>query len=191
VSPKGVLSESIVETEAESTFVNYFWTTFDTARNISYILSGDENSIEDLNVVLHTTDLTKKTVHTVELDRTAFTLATIHVDSDSGILYGISPGLFGQSNWAIVKINPQTGNVTLSTQIKTPDQFDFFFGGGVYNGITSDNGVLITHVFRRTIDQTSTLVVVNANTGDIVFHTSINSEVNNQASFLSIVMATK
>jgi len=163
------------KTEPESTFVNFFWADSDPLGEVVYILAGDEDSLFTLDAVLHS--ITSLGVLQVPLNSTNFTLSHIHVDPTTGIIYSISPGLYGKNNWSVVVINPKTGAVTLKSKIDISSDWTSATGGGVYNGFY--NGQII-HTFQSIYTGSTILALIDISSGSVIYHTDINLGVNHE-----------
>uniref|UniRef100_A0A6B2L247 Uncharacterized protein n=1 Tax=Arcella intermedia TaxID=1963864 RepID=A0A6B2L247_9EUKA len=166
----------IASTAQNDTFVNFFWADFDPLSGNTYILAGDENSLYQLNVVLYVVDKTGKS-SVVWVDNTKYTLSNIFVDRTTGIIYSVSPGLFGMNNWSIVTIDPKTGGVSFVSKIAGGERFKSEYKGGVYNGL--QNGKL-TYSFTWYKTGASLLTLIDIQTGQVQFQTDINLGINSQ-----------
>jgi len=166
--------------------VNFFWAAYDPLRNQVYILSGDEDSLFDLDVVLYVVSLSTGQATTITLDNSKYTLSNLHVDPKTGNLYSVSPGLFGKNNWTIVMIDPKTGSVTLKSTIDYGAEWSFGYGGGVYNGI-SDDGSTLLHTFKWMNTEATALGVLDIGTGKVLYLTDIDLGINNENVLNSLV----
>jgi len=185
ITPSGVVTD-IASTEQNDTFVNFFWAEFDPVKNNVYILSGDEDSLFDLGVVLYSVSLTTTKSYVVPLDNSKFTLSNFHVNINTGQLYSVSPGLFGASSWTLVTINPMTGAILPVAPIQNSDKWEFGFGGGVYNGLSAD-GKTLTQTFTWKTTGATAMTVIDVATGAILYLTDIDLGVNNEKRLTGII----
>jgi len=164
----------------------FFWAEFDPVKNNVYILSGDEDSLFDLGVVLYSVSLTTTKSYVVPLDNSKFTLSNFHVNINTGQLYSVSPGLFGASSWTLVTINPMTGAILPVAPIQNSDKWEFGFGGGVYNGLSAD-GKTLTQTFTWKTTGATAMTVIDVATGAILYLTDIDLGVNNEKRLTGII----
>lgn len=197
LDPNGTISGPIGTTSSDSTFVNFFWSEFNPcagSEGVVYILSGDENSLDTLDVTLYSIDVASGTVTAVLVNNTEFTVSSIHawVAQDCQYLYTVSPGLVSTAAssrvWSLLQIEPSTGAIVSSTPVTPPGLYNDYYGGGIYgNAVTSDNQLL--YLFQRSIDPSFDLYGINLQTRSVDFQTGINLGVN-AAYSLSSVMFT-
>ena len=191
----GSISGPIGTTSSDSTFVNFFWTEFNPcagSEGTVYILSGDENSLDTLDVTLYSIDVASGAVTAVLVNNTEFTVSSIHawVGQDCQYLYTVSPGLVSTPAssrvWSLLRIEPTTGNIASSTPVTPPGLYNDYYGGGIYgNSITSDNQLL--YLFQRSIDPSFDLYGINLQTGSVDFQTGVNLGVNGAYSLSSVM----
>jgi len=181
----GGVSAPYGTTPANDTFVNFFWADYDINNDLVYILSGDENTLTELDVALYTFNLQTKAVTSVLVDNKAFTISTIHLDQATGNLYSLSPGLVGAKHaWTLVQINPTSGVVTPRGQVAPSGSYQGDYGGGIYGGFHVSS--LILHMLERT-DRSIVLVGVDPRTGQIKYSTDIDTGVNNHLKLESVI----
>jgi len=168
----------------DDTYVNFFWADIDPVNSIIYVLSGDENSLFSLDATLYSFNLNTGAVSSVLVDNTAFTLSNLHVDPSTGTIYSITPGLFSSLNWTIVTVNPKTGAVTPKSQIANSNMFPRYYGGGVYNGLTSSQ---VFHTFQWANTGATALTVLDIPTGNTLYLTDINLGINSHGIINSVI----
>jgi len=183
ISLNGMVKD-IATTIPDDTFVNFFWADIDPVHSAVYILSGDEDSLFELDATLFTVNLTDATVNAVKVDNTAYTLSNLHVDPQSGVIYSVSPGLYNKLDWTIVVVNPQTGAVTSKSSIPGSTIWGRYYGGGIYNGLSSNQ---IFHTFIWENSGATALTVLDIPTGGLLYLTDINLGINNRRSINSII----
>ena len=159
----------------QDTYVNFFGVTAAAADAAStkgtfYFLSGDENSLTTLGaqvgeVVFDTAAPTPSTMTLVSQDTKAFTLSNLHMSPADGSLYGVSPGLYGQTGWSLVKETFATGAVApVGSTVAGSALFASWYGGGLSGYVfTSDGG--LAHVFRHALDGSLSLCTIDVTTG--------------------------
>ena len=86
---RGGVSAPIGTFPIDNTFVNYFWAEYDHVRQQLYVLSGDENSLFELNVRLYVVNTATAQVSWVSVDNSLFTVTSISVDVTSGKVYAL------------------------------------------------------------------------------------------------------
>jgi len=167
----------IGSTTENDTFVNFFWADYYPSTEQVYILAGDENSLYTLNAVLYT--ITQSgTSSVVVVDNSRYTVSNLHVDPRTGIIYSISPGLYGKNDWSIVTIDPTTGAVALKSKISIVGAgFAPGYGGGVYGGIA--NGQIL-HTFQWGITGSTVVAVLDIDTGNVLYHTDVDLGINSE-----------
>jgi hypothetical protein len=181
--------KDIATTKSTDTFVNFFWADIDNINGYVYILSGDENSLTELDALLYTINLKDGSVTQVAVNNSVFTLSNLHVHPQTGVIYSVSPGLFNNLNWSIVRINPMTGAVSLVSSIANSFLWPRNYGGGIYNGIVAAQNQIL-HTFKWQSTGATALTVLDINTGKTTYITDIDLGINNHLILNSVIAIT-
>jgi hypothetical protein len=84
----------------------------------------------------------------VSVDNSAYTLSCLTLDPSTGTIYSVSPGLFGETAWTLVTVDPVSGAVAAVGRISPPGTLQSWYGGGVYGaGVTQQKTMF--HLFKR------------------------------------------
>lgn len=139
---------------------------------VLHFLTGDENSLFTLGAQVGTAALAHFTVPPstmtlVSQDVSAWTLSSLHADAASGALLGLSPGLYGNTTWMLVRVDAATGAaapVGDGVAPAAPGLFASWYGGHVAGrALTPEGGLL--HVLRHAVDGSLALAEVDVSTG--------------------------
>lgn len=157
-------------------------------------LAGDENNLVQLDALLYTATwdvavggVTNMTA--VPQDVSRYTLSNLAVDQRTGIVYGVSPGLYGATAYSLVTVNVSTGAVsTVGGGLVPSGMFRWTYGGNVYGETISADGKLY-HVFRRAIDGAYVMAAIDVASGGIVANAAptLLNGVNSQLEFHTFV----
>lgn len=175
----------------EFTFVNIFWTDYNSCNDELYLLAGDENSLTALNVMLYTFDMVDGGVTGVLVDNSEYTISSIHSDpqSCSSSVYAMSPGLVDtpadELVWSLIQIDPRSGSVTDAVAVTEPGMYNAYYGGGVYGNAVCKNQ--LTHLFQRSSDQVVEGLVIDMSNGSTIWSFMPNVGVNNANDILNPV----
>ena len=193
----GMASAVLASSAPQDTFVNFFAATDavvvggGASGDVAMLrfLAGDENSLYALGAQVGSARLDASagaqpaTMTLVAADATAWTLSSLHADPRTGALLALSPGLFGNTSWMLVSIDPATGAVTRvgTESVARPGVFASWYGGNVYGrALTPEGGLL--HVMRHVSDGSLALVEVNVLTGALrgapTLLTGVNGEIS-------------
>jgi len=116
----------------DDTYVNYQWCSFDHTNRILYLLSGNENDPFGLSTLLFAINVDALTYTTVQPDNSHWTIAGIHYDPILNQLYAVSPGLFSNTSYTMVSVNPLSGAVTPEFTVAKPEVFISYYGGDIF-----------------------------------------------------------
>ena len=168
----------------QDTFVNVFWADFSSCANQFYLLSGDENSLETLDVMLFVFDLGQNKTTQVMVDNSKYTVTTMQVVGCG--LYSVSPGLLNQTaQWSVVTISP-SGAVAPVFSFGAPGFYTHYYGGGVYGQIPSTSSPSFYHIFQRANDLSFQLGLISLSSSSF-YPTDLNLQLN---SFVSLSAVT-
>jgi len=174
---KGGITAPLGSTIPDRTFVNFFWADYDYTRGLLYVLAGDEDTLDELDALLHVFDTVTSTVKNVTLDNSKYTLSSFHVDQRTGKLYALSPGLRpgAKHNWYLVIIDPVSGAVALVSQLTSNNEYTNYYGGSVYGPVVNGQ---IFHIFHSSIDRSLFLHQIDIDSRKSVFSTGIDAGIN-------------
>jgi hypothetical protein len=171
----GVASSVLAVSAPQDTFVNFMFATVaapppqGSATPVFYFLGGDENSLFTLNAAVFTVpvDATVKApapMTSATQANAAFTLGSLSLDVDSGALLALSPGLFGNTSWTLVTVDPSTGAVAPVGGGLAPRDglFASWYGGAVAGGV---RGGRLYHLLRHAADGSLAVAAVDVATG--------------------------
>lgn len=165
---------------AQDTFVNFMWATkvvvsgaaashsprsvrggaVDASAGATgtlYILGGDENSLFALNAAIFTAVIDPSAsapsiMASVKQDVSKYTISALTWSDSTQQLVSVSPGLYGESQYTLVAVDPTTGSVAPvsadSAPIVPANTFGWSYKGPVYGDGIDNNGQLL-HLFTR------------------------------------------
>ena len=193
----GAAGPAIMVSTPQNTFVNFQFAT--TARLSGegvtqatfHFLAGDENSLTALNAVVFTATLqasgSGSTLNSVPLDGKVYTLGSLALDEMSGILYALSPGLYGATNWTLVTLDPASGAVAAVGTLGPSSEaspWRWGYSGGVAGGIPFGTDFLL-HILQHELDGSYAILKVGLADGAIVTASSLLLGVNNELALMT------
>lgn len=170
----GAASAALAVSAPQDTFVNFMFATVAAPPQGSstptfYFLGGDENSLFTLNAAVFTVPLdaaakAPATMASAKQANAAFTLGSLALDVDTGAVLALSPGLFGNTTWTLVTVDPASGAVAPVGGPLAPRDglFANWYGGAVAGGV---RGGVVYHLLRHAADGSLAVAAVDVTTG--------------------------